>query len=193
MRKTTNSFNHNKNTTYKVNNKNIEPQIPLSLKLVDYISDELPVIVDETMYARRFKVEPGKTYASRIGIYANPVTGVGAFPKDSVAFCNIPTATSKEIVIMGFFTCEEIFPVVFLDSIVFYSDKPFTLNYKAGSAAFVSIGNPEKITLQNNTIVHQENDAILIEYCNSKADAVKCRDFTYDFLTFEVEVVSANA
>lgn len=148
-------------------------------------SDDMLLYVEKTRSNRLQQVENGKIYTIRLGVH-NRSADVGAFSRDTIAGCFIPTVISKRHRITAFFTQRENFPAVFMDDIILKANAPVKLEYIKGSAALECNCTKGKIWLEDDATALEER--IMIATGKLDASLPECYTYTYDFITFQVRI-----
>ena len=163
--------------------------IPMSMELLNSPDDEFPVMADSMEYGRRFRVDDGKVYAVRLGIWSD-AEGIGAIPGNSAATIFIPTVPARDIQITATFAFPEMFPAIFADAVRLYSETEFSLEYVYGSAQLEcnSIISTKALPL-DNTALEQVGDDIVIGHTNLNSLLPAHCTYNYDFISVQVKVV----
>lgn len=150
-------------------------------------TDEMPTLVDKENCGKSYHVEDGRIYTIRLGMHSHP-DGIGAFAKDSIAVCEIPTTISKRHQIIALFATQEIYPALFMDYVSLNSHAPFRLELVKGSAMLERNNGTKGLNLGDNAISLEE-DMVIISQSNFSDKTPDYLTYTYDFITFQVEVV----
>lgn len=161
--------------------------IPLSLELSPDSTDDMPTLIDKANCSKEYSVQDGEIYTVRLGMHSNP-NGRGAFTRDSIAACSIPTESAKRQVVVALFAQQEISPAVFMDYTGLNADTPFHLEYLYRSAMLEHNNGAQELVLSDNA-VSVEGNMIIISHDELKGEIPDYCTYTYDFITVQVRVV----
>lgn len=161
--------------------------IPLTLKCIDP-DTELPMLIDEAKCGRCYKVENGKTYKLRLGIFSQP-NGAGAIPiEESIGALAIPMGNNKEQRVTALFAFDEISPAAFCDVITLRAEKDFFIEYVHGSMRLEPNNGLGGLIIDNPHLTI-EDDVMFLSFSDLADGLIEPEStFMYDFITMQVKV-----
>lgn len=179
------SISHARNTD-KPTAKKVFHGIP-ELKVFDDNPDR-PVLIEKYRPNRVIQVEYGDILTLRLGMHTRSrPSGVGAFSKECLAICAVPTTAAKTQSVNALFIEPEIAPAAFMDNLILWADAPFRLMLIKGSIKLEKNSPGESWALGDEAISEVE-DSLVID-TESLAESIDSYcDFTYDFITITVRV-----
>lgn len=133
-------------------------------------------------------MKDGEIYTMRLGMHSHP-DGLGAFTKDSIAVCEIPTVISKRHRVIALFATPEIYPALFMDHVSLSAEQPCRLELIKGSAALVCNNGTKGLPLEDDA-VSLEGDLVIISSSELSDKTPDYLSYTYDFIAFQVKVVT---
>ena len=124
---------------------------------------------DTYIWDNEITVEDGKLYIVRMYVHNNHPSAVA---KDTRVWFDIPSKSDKQLQISGYIESSNATPVLYHDSVNFYSDTPFHLEYDYNSATLENggIGIADGLKLNNdiiqstNAFEGENNSGVLIGY-----------------------------
>ena len=149
--------------------------------------DGMPLFIEKDRYGRVCKVKDGNICIVRSGMHTK-FGEAGAFTRDSIIMCQIPTTISRRHRITAFFSERETFPAVFTDDVILNADWPVRLEYVMGSAALESNRMAKTIFLDDSAIIPDEGSIMIVKEKFDEALA-DYYTYTFDFITFQVRIV----
>lgn len=151
-------------------------------------TEEMPTLIDKAHCGKEYRVEDGEIYTIRLGMHSHP-GGLGAFTKESLAICEIPTTISKRHPIIAMFATPEIYPALFMDHVSLNAEKPFRLELIKGSAILMCNNGTEGLPLGDDDM-NVEEDLVIISQSALSDKTPDYLNYTYDFIAFQVRVAT---
>lgn len=161
---------------------------PLSLEFSPDSTEDMPTLIDKANCGKEYHVKDGEIYTIRLGMHSHP-DGLGAFNKESLAICEIPTTISKRHPIIALFATPEIYPALFMDYVSLNADRPFRLELIKGSAMLLCNNGAEGMPLGDDA-VSLEEDLVIISQSALSDKTPDYLNYTYDFIVFQVRVAT---
>ncbi len=159
-----------------------------TLTLGPELAEDKPTLIDSAHFERTYAVEHGEVYTVRLGLHCSP-KGQGAFTKASPAIALIPIASAPVQHLLGLFSPPQIAPAAILDGLFLVADTPFHLEIVQGSITLECSNSKNAIPLQDE-VVEQRDDFLLIHSHEADSPRPEHFSYSYDFITFQVEVVA---
>ncbi len=157
------------------------------LELSPDSSEDMPTLIDKKHCGKEYRVKDGEIYTVKLGLHSHP-EGLGAFTRDSIGVCSIPTTVDKRHVLVALFAQREIYPAVFMDYVGLNADIPFRLELLHDSAALECNSGSQRLALSDKAISLEE-DMLIISQDELKDQLPDYYTYTYDYITFQVRVV----
>lgn len=157
------------------------------LEILDDNPDR-PVLVEKHRPHRAIRVDGDDILTLHLGMHTRSrPKGIGAFSKECLGICTVPTAAAKMQSINALFLEPEIAPAAFMDSIVLWADVPFRLTLIKDSIKLEKNG-PGKIWALGDEAISEVEDSLVIDTKSLAESIENYYDYTYDFITITVRV-----
>lgn len=140
----------------------------------------------DNWFARSINVKDGSTYTVRLYVHNNSPKGYEAIAKNVTAALSLPTTADKTQLIIGYISCSNSQPVLYVDGVFLESEDPFYIEYVNGSAEFTNalIG---EVALSDNLLT----SGVLLGYESLDGSVPGC--FEYEgVITVELIVHKSN-
>lgn len=136
------------------------------------------------------KVENDKEYIIRLYAHNNSPNGEKSVSEKTHVSFSIPTSTAKEVHVHGFIYSDNASPQEYWDSITFYADNVFHLEYIYGSALLVNngIGSNRGVQLSDEIVTKATERGIQIGYDKLDGRVPGCYEYS-NYITIRVKVV----
>lgn len=149
---------------------------------------DMPTLIDKKHCGKEYRIVPGEIYTVRLGMHSHP-EGLGAFTRDCIGICELPTTISNQHVLLAMFTQPEIAPAVFLDYVNLNVSIPCRLELIKGSIRLESNNSTDAIRLGDDA-ASIERDMIIIDHRILESELPTCFTYTYDFIAFQIRIAA---